>query len=67
LRHNPAQSQTFAESRASAGVSVRTVQRAFRKAIDTHFESWWRQVTLMKAVELLVTGYSVKEAAFGVG
>ena len=31
------------------------------------FETWRRQVRLMKAVELLVVGHSVKAAAFGVG
>jgi AraC-like DNA-binding protein len=31
------------------------------------FESWRRQVRLMRAVELLVAGRSVKEVAFAVG
>ena len=52
---------------ASAGVSVRTLERAFRREVGTDFETWRRHVRLMKAVELLVSGSSVKEAAFAVG
>src|SRR2546422_875725 len=51
----------------SVGVGVRTLQRAFRRDIGMDFESWRRQVRLMKAVELLVAGRSVKEVAFLVG
>jgi AraC family transcriptional regulator of arabinose operon len=51
----------------SAGVSVRTLQRAFRKEVGLDFETWRRHVRLMKAIELLVAGCSVKEAAFRVG
>jgi AraC-like DNA-binding protein len=52
---------------ASAGVSARTIQRAFQKEVGTDFESWRRQVRLIKAVELLISGFSVKEVAFAVG
>jgi AraC-like DNA-binding protein len=52
---------------ACVGVSVRTIERAFRKDVGTDFESWRRQVRLMKAVELLVSGCSIKEVAFAVG
>jgi AraC-like DNA-binding protein len=64
---NPAQATPAAELCRCAGVSVRTIQRAFRKEVGTDFDSWRRQVRLMKAVELLVSGRSVKEVAFGVG
>ena len=50
-----------------AGVSVRTVQRIFRKELGIDFEAWRRQVRLTKAVELLVAGRSVKEISFLVG
>ncbi|HEY1501215.1 MAG TPA: helix-turn-helix transcriptional regulator [Acidobacteriaceae bacterium] len=50
-----------------AGVSVRTIQRIFRKEIGSDFESWRRQVRLTRAVELLVSGRSVKEVACSVG
>jgi len=63
----PARRSTLAALCASAGLSVRTVQRAFRREVGMDFETWRRQVRLMKAVELLVAGHSVKEAAFGVG
>jgi AraC-like DNA-binding protein/quercetin dioxygenase-like cupin family protein len=51
----------------SAGVSVRTLERIFRREVGTDFECWRRQVRLMKAIELLVAGRRVKEVAFAVG
>jgi AraC-like DNA-binding protein/mannose-6-phosphate isomerase-like protein (cupin superfamily) len=51
----------------SAGVGVRTLQRIFRKELGMDFETWRRQVRLMKAIERLAGGESVKEAAFHVG
>jgi AraC-like DNA-binding protein len=51
----------------SAGVSVRTLQRVFRKELGMDFETWRRHVRLMKAIERLAGGESVKEAAFHVG
>ena len=52
---------------ATSGASVRTVQRAFRRDVGLSFESWRRQARLMKAIELLVAGHSVKEVAYEVG
>ena len=49
------------------GVSVRTIQRTFRKEVGTSFEFWRRQVRLMKGIELLVEGCSVKTVAAEVG
>jgi AraC-like DNA-binding protein len=49
------------------GVSVRTLQRVFRREVGTSFEFWRRQVRLMKGIELLVTGRSVKAVAAEVG
>ena len=51
----------------SAGASVRTVERAFRRDTGLSFESWRRQFRLMKAISLLVEGRSVKEVAFEIG
>jgi len=64
---NPAGSKTLAALCADAGVSVRTIERAFQQDTGAGFASWRRQVRLMKAVELLVSGCSVKEVSFGVG
>jgi AraC-like DNA-binding protein len=64
---NPAQSKPLAALCAEVGVSVRTIERSFRKEVGTDFESWRRQVRLMKAVELLVSGCSIKEVAFAIG
>ena len=49
------------------GVNVRTIERLFRKEVGLDFESWRRQLRLMKSVELLIAGLSVKEVAFRVG
>src|SRR5215471_18115011 len=51
----------------SAGASVRTVERAFRRDTGLSFESWRRQFRLMKAIGLLVEGRAVKEVAFEIG
>jgi len=49
------------------GVSVRTLQRTFRRELGTSFEFWRRQMRLMKGIELLVAGGSVKAVAAEVG
>jgi AraC-like DNA-binding protein/mannose-6-phosphate isomerase-like protein (cupin superfamily) len=64
---NPAESKAMATLCAEAGVSVRTIERVFRKEIGIDFESWRRQVRLTKAVELLASGFSIKEVAYKIG
>jgi AraC-like DNA-binding protein len=49
------------------GISLRTMQRLFRREVGTDFETWRRQARLMKAVEFLAAGRSIKETAFAVG
>jgi AraC-like DNA-binding protein/mannose-6-phosphate isomerase-like protein (cupin superfamily) len=49
------------------GVSTRTLQRLFTKEIGINADSWRHQVRLNRAVELLVSGSSVKQVAFSVG
>ncbi|HEY1337805.1 MAG TPA: helix-turn-helix transcriptional regulator, partial [Bryobacteraceae bacterium] len=49
------------------GVSVRTLERTFRRESGVDFESWRRQARVMRAIELLLAGRSVKEAAAAVG
>lgn len=61
------QAQAAAELCAAAGASVRTIERKFRQEVGSDFETWRRQVRLMKALELLVSGHSVKEVAFRIG
>jgi AraC-like DNA-binding protein len=63
----PQQSKTLAALCREAGVSVRTVERIFRKDTGIDFASWRRQVRLTRAVELLVAGGSVKEVSYCVG
>jgi AraC-like DNA-binding protein/quercetin dioxygenase-like cupin family protein len=63
----PEQAKPLAALSRDAGVSVRTIQRIFRKDIGIDFESWRRQVRLTKAVEMLVAGCSVKEVSFNIG
>ncbi|HEY3741146.1 MAG TPA: helix-turn-helix transcriptional regulator [Bryobacteraceae bacterium] len=50
-----------------AGASVRTIERQFRKETGVDFEFWRRQVRLIRAIEALAAGCSVKEAAHRVG
>ena len=64
---DPSESKPMKVLCAGAGVSARTIQRTFQKEVGTDFESWRRQVRLIKAVELLISGFSVKEVAFRVG
>ncbi len=64
---NPAERQTLAVMCDSVGASVRTMQRVFRREVGSDFEFWRRQVRLMKAIELLVSGHSVKQAGFALG
>jgi AraC-like DNA-binding protein/quercetin dioxygenase-like cupin family protein len=49
------------------GVSVRTLERIFRRDVGMDFETWRRQLRLMNAVERLVAGASVKQVAYAVG
>jgi AraC-like DNA-binding protein len=64
---NPAGHNSLHSLCTSAGVSVRTLQRVFQREVGTNFECWRRQVRLMRGVELLVSGHSVKEVTFSVG
>ena len=64
---NPACPISLKSMCASAAVSVRTLERTFRREVGTDFECWRRQMRLMKAIELLVAGHRVKEVAFAVG
>jgi AraC-like DNA-binding protein len=52
---------------SAAGVSVRTIERVFSRELGMNFETWRRQVRLLRAMELLVAGCPVKEVAFEVG
>jgi AraC-like DNA-binding protein len=67
ILRNPAESKPLAVLCAEAGVSVRTMERIFRKEIGSSLESWRRQVRLTRAVELLVSGRSIKQVAFQIG
>jgi AraC-like DNA-binding protein len=64
---NPAERQSLAAMCGGAGASVRTIQRLFRREVGSDFEFWRRQVRLMRAVELLSTGNSVKEVGTALG
>jgi AraC-like DNA-binding protein len=64
---NPADSKALASLCSDAGVSVRTVQRIYRRELGIDIDTWRRQVRLTRAVQLLVAGASVKEVSFAVG
>jgi AraC-like DNA-binding protein len=67
IMKNPAESKPMTAMCAVEGTSVRTIQRIFREEVGTSFELWRRQVRLAKAVELLISGRSIKETAFRIG
>ena len=50
-----------------AGLSTRTMQRLFRAEVGSDAYSWRHQVRLTRALEHLLGGSSVKQAAFAVG
>lgn len=67
IARDPASTKTLARLSMEAGVSVRTVQRTFRKEVGIDLETWRRQVRLTRAIRLLVEGRSVKEVTFAIG
>jgi len=67
ILRNPAERKSLATMCHAAGASVRTIQRVFRREVGSDFVFWRRQVRLMKAVNLLVSGLSVKEVSFALG
>jgi AraC-like DNA-binding protein len=64
---NQAENPSLAALCSSAGASVRTIERVFRSEVGIDFATWRRQARLMKAVELLAGGSSVKQVAFAIG
>jgi len=64
---NPEAAVTLAPQCRRAGVSVRTLQRIFRREVGVEFEAWRRQARILKAVELLVSGCTIKEVSHAVG
>lgn len=67
LLATPSQGAVLSLQCRKFGISLRTMQRLFRREVGVDFETWRRQARLMKAVELLAAGRSIKETAFGVG
>ena len=49
------------------GVSTRTLQRLFKSEVGVDADSWRHQVRLIRAMELLISNNSVKQAASAVG
>jgi AraC-like DNA-binding protein/quercetin dioxygenase-like cupin family protein len=64
---NPAERRSLATLCRRIGVSVRTIQRIFLREVGSDFQFWRRQARLIKAVEFLVDGRSVKETSFALG
>jgi AraC-like DNA-binding protein/quercetin dioxygenase-like cupin family protein len=64
---NPRTLQKLDAQCRRVGVSVRTMQRLFHREVGTDFETWRRQVRLMRAVEWLASGRRIKQVAFAVG
>lgn len=64
---NLAQSPSIQTVCTQVGVSTRTLQRLFKNDVGIDADSWRQQARLNRAMELLVTGASVKQVAFSVG
>jgi len=64
---DPVNNRSFKALCDHAGASTRTIERIFQRQLGISFETWRRQARLMKAIELLVAGNSVKETAYQVG
>jgi AraC-like DNA-binding protein len=64
---DPGHAQSLTCLCSDAGVSIRTLQRIFLREVGSDPDSWRRQVRLTRAVNLLVSGSSVKETSFTVG
>jgi len=67
LIENPARGTALHALCSRSGVSVRTIQRIFRAEVGMDFDSWRRQVRLVRGIELLVAGRQVKDVAFATG
>ena len=67
LLNDPALKRPLSSMCSAHGISVRTFQRVFLRETGLDFTAWRRQLRLLKAIELLVSGRSVKESAFMVG
>lgn len=64
---SPENRHSVAAMCASVGIGVRTLQRVYQREVGLDFESWRRQVRLMRAIQLLVAGHSIKEVSYAVG
>jgi AraC-like DNA-binding protein len=64
---NQSDNPSLASLCAAVGASVRTMERLFRGEVGADFATWRRQARLMKALELLAGGSSVKQVAFEIG
>jgi len=49
------------------GMSVRTLQRIFQRELGVDYDSWRRQVRLLKSLELLTTGTTIQATSVAVG
>jgi AraC-like DNA-binding protein/quercetin dioxygenase-like cupin family protein len=64
---NPKTTRKLEAQCRDIGMSVRTLQRIYRRELGVDYDTWRRQARLLKAVEMLATGDSIKEVAFAVG
>jgi AraC-like DNA-binding protein len=64
---DPGRQNPLARLCEAAGLSARTLQRLFQRELGCDFDAWRRQVRLIKAMEMLAAGSSVKETAYDVG
>jgi AraC-like DNA-binding protein len=64
---NPTMRQRLEVQCRQIGMSVRTLQRTFRREVGIDYDTWRRQARLLRAVEMLAAGSSIKTTAYAVG
>jgi len=67
IRADPASTSTLAELAGHGGASPRTIERLFRRDTGLTFVGWRQRARALHALERLVTGDTVTEAALAAG
>jgi AraC-like DNA-binding protein len=67
ILNDPAKHESLRALCQLNGASIRTIQRIFRRETGTDFETWRQQARLMRGIELLVSGQSVKQVSAVLG
>jgi len=67
LSDNPSDGRSLIDWSTFAGVATRTLTRRFLKETGLNFSEWRQRIRLLRSLELLATGASVKFVAISLG